>query len=238
MYVNFFVGAVIGVAIGAALLHWYNQSEQRKRRRIPKEWPLRIRPLVNNREKKVWLWLSKVMFDQQILIKLPVIRFTAPSDRDDAAHWYQLLNGLYCTFTVCNTDGQVIGCVDVPGPKGLSMSNQTLKHNLLTNIGIRYVVVDPGDLPHLIWIRTEFLGEYAARGGANNHLDSQIKDMSESLHAIVGRKRHSKSRTAASLDAAIPNTPASAYAESQLATGWEQNSFVTPLDSRSAPLGR
>ncbi len=137
MYVNFFVGAVIGVAIGAALLHWYNQSEQRKRRRIPKEWPLRIRPLVNNREKKVWLWLSKVMFDQQILIKLPVIRFTAPSDRDDAAHWYQLLNGLYCTFTVCGADVHVIGCVDVPGRFGLARKNRVLKQTLRSVFAMR-----------------------------------------------------------------------------------------------------
>jgi hypothetical protein len=231
-----FVSFAIGIAVGAALLYWFSRSDQNKRHRIPKEWPLKIRPLVNSREKTVWLWLSKVMFDQQILIKLPVTRFTAPSDLSDAAHWYQLLNGVYCTFTVCNTDGQVIGCIDVPGPRGLSMSNQTLKHNLLTQIGVHYLVVDPGNLPHLIWIRTAFLGERAARGGMNSHLDSQIKDMSESLHAIVDRKRHGKNRVAPQLEAAGSNTPE--YSESNLTTGWEQNSFVTPLDSRMADLGR
>jgi hypothetical protein len=231
-----FVSFAIGIAVGAALLYWFSRSDQNKRHRIPKEWPLKIRPLVNSREKTVWLWLSKVMFDQQILIKLPVTRFTAPSDPNDATHWYQLLNGVYCTFTVCNTDGQVIGCIDVPGPRGLSMSNQTLKHNLLTQIGVHYLVVDPGNLPHLIWIRTAFLGEHAARGGMNSHLDSQIKDMSESLHAIVDRKRHGKNRVAPQLEAAGHNTPE--YSESNLTTGWEQNSFVTPLDSRMADLGR
>jgi hypothetical protein len=232
MVVSFF----IGVGIGGALLYWYNRSNQHKRRSIPKEWPLRIRPLVNSSEKKVWLWLSKVMFDQQILIKLPVTRFTASADLNDATHWYQLLNGVYCTFTVCNTDGQVIGCVDVPGPRGLSMGNQTLKHNLLTHIGVHYLVVDPDNLPHLISIRTAFLGEYAARGGPNSQLDSRIKDVSENLHAIVGRKRHGKNRAAAPLDETMPAT--SGYSESHLSTGWEQNSFVTPLDSRLAGLGR
>jgi hypothetical protein len=231
-----FVSFSIGIVVGAALLYWFSRSDQNKRHRIPKEWPLKIRPLVNSREKKVWLWLAKVMFDQQILIKLPVTRFTAPSDLNDATHWYQLLNGVYCTFTVCNTDGQVIGCIDVPGPRGLSMSNQTLKHNLLTQIGVHYLVVDPGNLPHLIWIRTAFLGEHAARGGMSSHLDSQIKDMSENLHAIVDRKRHSKNRVAPQIDAAGSNAPE--YSESNLTTGWEQNSFVTPLDSRMADLGR
>jgi hypothetical protein len=231
-----FVSFLAGIGIGAALLYWYKRSDQHKRHRIPKEWPLRIRPLVNHREKKVWLWLAKVMFDQQILVKLPVTRFTAPADHSEANHWYQLLNGVYCTFTVCNTDGLVIGCIDVPGPRGLSMSNQMLKHNLLSHIGVHYLVVDPDNLPHLIQIRTAFLGEHAARGGTNSHLDSQIKDVSENLHAIVGRKRQGKSRATVQLDATEPNRPE--FAESLLTTGWEQNSFVTPLDSRSAPLGR
>jgi hypothetical protein len=116
------------------------------------------------------------------------------------------------------------------------MSNQMLKHNLLSHIGVHYLVVDPDNLPHLIQIRTAFLGEHAARGGTNSHLDSQIKDVSENLHAIVGRKRQGKSRATVQLDATEPNRPE--FAESQLTTGWEQNSFVTPLDSRSAPLGR
>lgn len=195
-----------------------------------------MRPLVNNREKQVWLWLSKVMFDQQVLVKLPVTRFTTPIASSDAAKWYQLLNGVYCTFTVCNTDGKVIGCVDVPGPRGLSMSNQTLKHTLLAHCGIHYWVVDPDNLPHLIRIRTAFLGEHAARGGASSQLESQFKDVRENLHAIVDRQRNSKSNAANQLDHAMANT--SGYSESQLATGWEQNSFVTPLDSRSGGLER
>lgn len=233
---------IAGLGLGAGVLFLYQRRQTRIQRRIPRDWPLAVRPLVNNREKLVWVWLAKVMFDQQILVKLPVTRFTAPKSGTDAAHWYHLLNGVYCSFTVCSTEGQIIGCIDVPGPQGLSMSNQALKHNLLSHCGIHYLVVDPANLPHLIQIRTAFLGEHAARGtGVNGHLESQFKDVRENLQAIVGRKRndkgnHSKSQAMAQLDAAMPNT--SEYAESQqLAPGWEQNSFVTPLDSRSAGLG-
>lgn len=230
------IAFLVGLAFGAALLYWYNRSAQKKSRRIPREWPLRIRPLVNSREKKVWIWLNKVMFDQQILVKLPVTRYTAPSPNTDATHWYHLLNGVYCTFSVCDLEGRVIGCIDVPGPRGLSMSNQTLKHTLLSHCGIHYWVVDPLSLPHLIQIRTAFLGEHAARGTGNSQLDSQFKDVSQSLHATVDRKRHGKNSAFSQLDAAIPNN--SEYAESQMTTGWEQNSFVTPLDSRSGSLDR
>ncbi len=241
---------IAGLGLGAGMLYGYQRRQTRAQRRIPRDWPLAVRPLVNNREKLVWVWLAKVMFDQQILVKLPVTRFTAPKQGTDAAHWYHLLNGVYCSFTVCSMEGNIIGCIDVPGPQGLSMGNQTLKHNLLSHCGIHYLVVDPANLPHLIQIRTAFLGEHAARGaGLNSQLESQFKDVRENLQAIVDRKRHDKghdnshdkghgkSGARAQLDAAMPNT--SDYAESQqLAPGWEQNSFVTPLDSRSADLGR
>jgi hypothetical protein len=230
------IAFLVGLGLGAALLYWYNRSRQHKQRRIPKEWPVHMRPLVNNREKLVWAWLTKVMFDQQILVKLPVTRFTAPRPHTDAAHWYRQLNGVYCSFTVCDMEGQVIGCIDVPGPNGLSMSNQSLKHALLTYCGIHYLVVDPANLPHLIQIRTAFLGEHAARGTDNSRLESQFKDVSQTLHAIVDRKRNNKSNARAQLDATMPNT--SEYGENHLAPGWEQNSFVTPLDSRSGELRR
>lgn len=229
-----YLAFLLGIGLGAGVVYWMRKTQAKQRRRIPKEWPLAIRPLVNSREKQVWLWLVKVMFDQQILVKLPVTRFTTPAQDADAAHWYHLLNGVYCTFTLCNMDGQVIGCIDVPGPHGLSLSNQTLKHALLSQCGIHYAVVDPANLPHLIQIRTAFLGEHAARGGPHSQLESQFKDVSQHLHAIVDRKRHTKSKAVAQLDAALPNT--SEYSESQMASGWEQNSFVTPLDSRAAKL--
>lgn len=225
-----------GLGLGVALLALYQRRQVRKLRRIPRDWPLRARALVNNREKLVWVWLAKVMFDQQILVKLPVTRFTAPKAGTDAAHWYHMLNGVYCTFTVCSMEGEIIGCIDVPGPQGLSMGNQTLKHNLLSHCGLHYLVVDPSNLPHLIQIRTAFLGEHAARGtGLNSQLESQFRDVRENLHAIVDRKRSDKNTAIAQLDAAMPNT--SEFAESQqLASGWEQNSFITPLDSRAGDL--
>ena len=59
---------VLGVLAGAALLLWRNRYVERQRRRIPSSWPLKTRPLVNTQERRVWIWLTKVMFDQHILI--------------------------------------------------------------------------------------------------------------------------------------------------------------------------
>jgi hypothetical protein len=229
-----FIAFVIGLAAGAAALYWRTRDLEKKKRRIPREWPLKTRPLVNSAERRVWLWLAKVMFDQQILIKMPVTRFTSPANTDDAENWYQLLNGVYCTFTLCNMDGKVIGCVDVPGRKGLSMTNQTLKHGLLAHCGLPYWVVDPSNLPHLTQIRTAFLGEQAVKGEQRVHLASQVKDVAVHLQAVVNRQREGKSSNFTRLEAELADE--TIIDESQLPEGWEQNSFVTPLDSRSAAL--
>ncbi len=232
MFISFLIGAVLG----ASLLYWRNKVIQRESRRIPKAWPLKLRPLVNSNERRVWIWLAKVMFDQQVLVKLPVTRFTTPADLQEADHWYKLLNGVYCTFTICGMDGNVIGCVDVSGRRGLSMSNQTLKHGLLSQCGVHYWIVDPDNLPHLTQIRTAFLGERALRKAENqNHLDSRFRDVAGNLQAAVSRQRSSKSSSFAKLDSDIGNN--SEYPESRLNSDWGQNSFVTPLDSRRAALG-
>lgn len=224
---------LIGTITGAALLYLRNWLAQRDSRRIPKEWPLMRRPLVNTAEREVWIWLSKIMFDQQILVKLPVTRFTTPANMEEATHWYELLNGVYCTFTVCGTDGKVIGCVDVAGRKGLSMSNQTLKHSLLSQCGVHYWVVDPDNLPHLTQIRTAFLGERALRKADREQLESRFRDAAGNLQQTVSRQRFSKHGNFARIDTEDEN---SGFPESRLASGWEVNSFLTPLDSRAGDL--
>lgn len=230
MFISFLIGAVLG----ASLLYWRMKVIQREGRRIPKQWPLKRRPLVNSNERRVWIWLAKVMFDHQVLVKLPVTRFTAPADLQTAGHWYKLLNGVYCTFTVCGMDGKVIGCVDVAGRKGLSMSNQTLKHALLSQCGVHYWIVDPDNLPHLTQIRTAFLGERALKSSENQHLNSRFQDVAGNLQAAVSRQRSNKS-SFAQLPSDMGAT--SDYPESRPGSGWEQDSFVTPLDSRKADLG-
>lgn len=227
------VSFLSGLVVGALLLMWRTKFSLRSGRRIPRQWPIKVRPFVNNREKRVWAWLAKVMFDHQILVKLPVTRFTSPTHQGEADHWYKLLNGVYCTFTICTMDGRAIGCVDVPGPRGISLSNQTLKHTLLMQCGLHYWVVDPTHLPHLTVIRKAFLGEEAAPNSGQG-IEHQFNHVREHLQAAVSRQRVNKSAKFAQLDAELARSPE--LPESRLSSGWEQNSFVTPLDSRAGDL--
>ena len=234
-------GALIGALAGVLGSLWWARRAARQRRRIPKHWPLDARRMANSAECQVWHWLNRVFFDHHVMIKAPVTRFTMPRTKQESGHWYQLLSGLYCTFTVCASDGRVVGCVDVPGPTGISHSNRRLKLTLLSQCNIAYWVVNPNDLPALSDIRTEFLGDSAFKP-TNKGTDHAISAAQQELRAAVVRMR---SRRLADLGRLEPASaagsrsgPASAFSESDFSHGaFEQpNSFIAPLDSRPGKL--
>jgi hypothetical protein len=224
MIASFIAGFLVCLAC-AVLYVWRQRVQQNQPPKIPKEWPLLPRLLLNSQEREIWLWLCRVMHDQHVMVKLPVTRFTIPARRSEAMHWYGLLNKVYFTFTICNQEGRILGCVDVPGSAGLSLSNQTLKFGLLSQCGIPYWVVEPHNLPHSRQIRAAFLGEGAAQPDDRESLDVRFKDVAGSLHAAVLRQRSKHPTLAAPSDGRLPE-------------GWEQNSFVAPLDSRTAGLNQ
>jgi len=40
---------LLGAGLGAAVVFWLRRTQTQERRRIPNEWPLTVRPLVNSR---------------------------------------------------------------------------------------------------------------------------------------------------------------------------------------------
>ncbi len=146
--------------------------------------------MANSEERKVWRWLERVFFDHHVMIKVPVTRFTLPRTKENSAHWYQLLSGVYCTFTVCGADGRVVGCVDVPGANGISRGNMQLKLTLLSQCGIAYCVVEPDSLPTLEEIRADFLGSNAAVPNRREMEDAAIATARQRLRSAVDRQRH------------------------------------------------
>jgi hypothetical protein len=241
-YSGWFIVTVAMLAsgvLGAFVYAWWRKERELAKRRIPRQWPLVVRALVNSREKKTWRWLVRSFLDHHVMIKLPVTRYTMPQFKDQGQHWFQILSGVYCTFTVCTAEGSVIGCVDVPGPQGFSLSNQTLKHTLLSQCNIRYWVVDPDNLPSSTEIRAAFLGEHAVLQEeiARGRTEAQFNATRANLKAALLRQRHSSTSDLARLEAALSPDPRSHEGyESQLTTSWQENSFVAPLDSRRAEL--
>lgn len=241
-YAGWMIVAGLMLASGALGILGYARYQKRveqAKRRIPRKWPLAIRPMVNSREKLVWRWLMRAFLDHHVMIKVPVTRFTLPQVRQEGQHWFQILGGVYCTFTICSPEGRVIGCVDVPGVSGLSLSNQTLKHTLLAQCDIRYWVVDPENLPNVTQIRAAFLGEQAVVNEALDRVrtEEQFNQTRANLKAALTRQRNHQPSDLARLEALMSADPRSHEDyESELSTSWKQDSFVVPLDSRAGEL--
>jgi hypothetical protein len=236
---------VVGAFVQAS---WQRKNEMSKRL-IPRRWPLLTRPLVNSKERQVWTWLVSAFHDHHVMVKVPVTRFTIPLHKDESQRWFQILSGVYCTFTISTDNGAVVGCVDVPGRLGFSLRNQTLKHSLLSQCDLRYWVVDPNSLPNADSIRATFLGEPGIESEDRLRTASQFNESREHLKASLLRQRHSKapeklrrveetrfSDTISHDPTRFSDTISHDPYESRITTSWGNDSFVTPLDSRYADL--
>ena len=170
-------GILLGVALGIVLNQGWARRKNSHKLRLPLRWLLHSRVLATPEEQEVWKWLRTAFSDHAVMVKVPVMRFTIPNTRNRTdnqdQHWHQLLEGVYCTFSICAFDGKVVGCVDVPGKRGLSRDQREMKEDLLLECGIGYTTVRSNSLPSASAIRTAFLGEaprpqieaQATRGG-------------------------------------------------------------------------
>jgi len=202
------------------------------KRRLPQQWPLIPRPLANSAERRVWHWLRKVFPAHHIMVKLPLTRFTMPRQSGEATDWFDLLSRAYCSFTLCDSTGQVIGCVDVLGPRGLSRSNRQLKQTLLAQCGIAYWVISPDALPEPSALRADFLGVNPADLEAMPASSfAELEAARHHLHQTLDRNRSQRAP-----GPAPDPTPAH---EGDAPSGWAQaDSFLGSLDSRRTPLDR
>ena len=147
-------------------------------------------------------WLRNIFHDHAVMVKIPVLRFTVPLDKekDQAtdARWLELLTGVYTTFTVCTAKGKVVGCVDVAGKRGLSQANRELKETLLSDCGIAYTIVRGNQLPAGSAMRAAFLGEMPPEQLSE---DMETRGGSSSFHADLDA--FSQQRMKATKEAAL-----------------------------------
>lgn len=250
------LGVVVGAAAGAAIYAAWMRHTADPKLRMPEKWPLRARGLVTTEELEVFKWLRKTFDDYDVMVKIPVTRFTIPNDRDKSEQeiekWLEVLNGVYTTFSVCTFDGKVMGCVDVPGKRGLSKGNRELKESLLSDCGIGYTVVRGTHLPKSNAMRAAFLGELLmdeedhqdTRGGDSSfHADldaftkEKVKAAKEAALKELNRNADETSRPkqAAGFNADGTAAKTGSSRPDRFAVPWV-DSFTQPSDHRPARL--
>ena len=222
---------------------------------MPEQWPLKARGLVTTGEVEVWNWLRATFHDHHVLIKVPVLRFTTPlaRDRKQREKWLTRLSAVYTTFAVCSADGTVLGCVDVPGKRGLDQHGRELKEALLADCHIAYTVVRQGSLPRPESMRAAFLGEEAGSPETLPHIppvpvdpsfDDEIAafNLAKKRAAKVAAQRqinqHARDRSdRRETRPGQPHAPAGKLVgKTGRKTGDWENSFVEDPDTRPARL--
>lgn len=232
------VGMVVGVLLYAAWLH----RQSREQRRVPRKSRIVTRALVNSRERRVWRWLDKTFIEHHVMIKMPVTRFTQPQAERDREQWFALLSDIYCTFTVVDSDGKVIGCVDVAGPGGLPQGNLQIKRKLFARCRVPHWVVTAEQLPREQDIYSAFIAPKQDAPGqeslglgedADTSVTPDVLDRArQELKATVSRRRSTQGSTP-SPGAAGED---SQFMDSVLVSDWAPDSFITPMDSRRSDL--
>ncbi|RYX95913.1 MAG: DUF2726 domain-containing protein [Comamonadaceae bacterium] len=189
------IGLLVG-AVGAVLLYaWWLRRRSAARLMVPASWPLAARNVVNDEEREVLRWLYVTFHDHLVLVKVSVLRFTAPKrgESDEDGRWQSLLNSVYCTFTIATRDGKVVGCLDVSGKRTVSRAKRELKESLLADCGIGYVVLSSRELPKASAVRAAFLGEVEA---GDTWQDQETRGGDSSFHADLDAFNQEKKRAA------------------------------------------
>jgi len=181
--------ALLALALGVFLGIFWSKSRQSSDKplagKIPSHWPLHLRTVVRPNEAIIWRWLRAAFPNQRVLLKLPFSRFTSPN-ADTGREYYELLNGLYASFTITDREGNVLGCIDMGGAKQNS-SSERIKENVLGQLGIAYEVLQGTQLPTPAALRAAILNARQDLPGESTF--EELDDARTQLQELLGRQR-------------------------------------------------
>ncbi len=114
---------------------------------LPTEWALSARPVFSTDERRVYKLLREALPHHVVLSKLPLVRFSQPSDPAEVRYWYDLLGAINVTFAVCSANGRVLAAIDLDTDRGNSRRILQIKQSVLGACRIRYLRCPVDNLP-------------------------------------------------------------------------------------------
>ena len=114
---------------------------------LPTEWSLSARPVFSTDERRVYKLLREALPHHIVLSKLPLVRFSQPSDPSEVRFWYDLLGAINVTFAVCSANGRVLAAIDLDTDRGNSRRILQIKQSVLGACRIRYLRCPVDNLP-------------------------------------------------------------------------------------------
>ena len=140
------------VALAAALLLalvavWLLRQRTRKPAPLPTEWGLSARPVFSTDERRVYRQLREALPHHIVLSKLPLVRFSQPTDPEQVRYWYDLLGAIHVTFAICSANGRVLAAIDLDTDRGNSRRVLQIKQSVLAACRVRYLRCPIDHLP-------------------------------------------------------------------------------------------
>jgi len=180
------------VALAALLLAlavvWFWRQRPRKPAPLPTEWGLSARPVFSTDERRVYRQLREALPHHIVLSKLPLVRFSQPTDPEQVRYWYELLGAIHVTFAICSANGRVLAAIDLDTDRGNSRRVVQIKQSVLAACRVRYLRCPLDHLPSVPELQLLVpQGTAAARGPQAAPTIDPAHDTTAS--AVVPRRR-------------------------------------------------
>lgn len=208
----------------------------KRERSMPEAWPLARRPVLNAHERHVFALMKQAFPQHQVLVKLPLTRFTQLRESKNAAFWYELLTPLTVTFTLCDVHTQAFAVIDILNEGRAGSSATRLKRRALNAAQVRYVRIDIAEVPSVRMLRDLVLSEKEQRDSlwrsSSDAASSGLHSMPSSVAMPSTASKAVKPSVAAAIG--IKQTAFEAVNQSLLAAAnaSEQPVSIQPGDSR------
>jgi len=142
--------ALAVLALGAGLLlWWWARSRPPRPAPLPTQWTLTARPVFSTDERRVYRQLREALPHHIVLSKLPLVRFSQPTDPEQVRYWYELLGAIHVTFAICSANGRVLAAIDLDTDRGNSRRVLQIKQSVLAACRVRYLRCPVDHLPSI-----------------------------------------------------------------------------------------
>ncbi|MCW7539928.1 DUF2726 domain-containing protein [Aquabacterium sp. A7-Y] len=209
MQTEFLIAALAGATLLLLGLLAWQLSRRRRPPSLPKEWHLMLRPVFTADERRMHRQLREAFPQHIVLAKLPLTRFTQPTEPSRVAYWHGMIGALHVTFAICTPNGRVVAAIDVEGRQNHSRRATAIKTGVLEACRVRYLRFFADELPSLQEVQRLVDPDPAGLGAA----PAGFAEARDTLATTVRKRR-----------------------EQRAATGWQDSSFSQ--DSFFAPDSR
>ena len=133
----------------ALLAWWWARTRTPAARTAARGLDLTARPVFSTDERRVYRQLREALPHHIVLSKLPLVRFSQPTDPQQVRYWYELLGAIHVTFAICSANGRVLAAIDLDTDRGNSRRVLQIKQSVLAACRVRYLRCPLDHLPSI-----------------------------------------------------------------------------------------